>query len=182
MTVVQHAKATAAVAHATSPPAVAHASHLRAGLYCGVLLLFCAICVAVQWYSCRLRRRNDDESMPLLARAESPREECETDGVAAIGTPARDFVRLSALPPSIFRHEEDQRRCLACGEAGKCVALRPCGHIVLCRACSDYVYTCPHCGQYISGVGLRSLPEPGVQTGRCQEQLQFTSDGNRPHY
>ena len=35
----------------------------------------------------------------------------------------------------------------------RCVALRPCGHEVLCRNCADFVYTCPHCRQYISAVG-----------------------------
>ena len=125
-----------------------------------VVLCF-GLCCIVQLMSCRLRGKSKaDEDLPLLARPESPRQDNnDTDGIATIGTPARDFVRLSSLPPSIFRVEEDQRRCLACGEAGKCVSLRPCGHIVLCRACSDYVYTCPRCGQYISGVGLRALPE-----------------------
>jgi hypothetical protein len=41
---------------------------------------------------------------------------------------------------------------MACGDLGVCVALQPCGHEVLCRSCSDYVYTCPQCRQYITSV------------------------------
>jgi hypothetical protein len=134
-------------------------------LSCAVLFLCLGVCCIVQLMSCRYNRKQNGEDMPLLARSDSPVDRGD-DGIAHIGTPARDFVRLSSLPPSIFRHDEDQRRCLACGEAGKCVALRPCGHVVLCRACSDFVYTCPHCGQYISGVGLRRSDDPG---GRHQD-------------
>ena len=135
-------------------------------LSAAAIVLGFGLCCVVQLMSCRLKGKSQgDEDLPLLARADSPRHDCDTDCIATIGTPSRDFVRLSSLPPSIFRAEEDQRRCLACGEAGKCVSLRPCGHVVLCRACSDYVYTCPHCGQYISGVGLRALPEPDIKDG-----------------
>ncbi|KAL1521131.1 hypothetical protein AB1Y20_022685 [Prymnesium parvum] len=145
--------------HHLSPLGVSSQLLLSAAL----LLVGVLICCIIQVMSCRMRRKSHrDEDLPLLARDDSPRHECDSDGFATIGTPARDFVRLSSLPPAIFRAEEDQRRCLACGEAGKCVSLRPCGHIVLCRACSDYVYTCPNpnCGKYITGVGLCALPNP----------------------
>ena len=87
--------------------------------------------------------------------------------VASIGSPARDFVRLSSLPPATLRSDERGRRCMACDAPGDCVALRPCGHRVLCRKCSDFVHACPHCGQYISGVShvpnaSRSRAPPGL--------------------
>ena len=127
-----------------------------------VLLLFCCtICLVAQHRAHRRRRHDDGEDAPLLQRPDvstpsrNPQQHVD---VASIGTPARDFVRLSSLPASIFRFDEYGRRCMACNESGECVALRPCGHVVLCRACSDFVYTCPQCSQYISGV----QPAPAV--------------------
>lgn len=134
----------------------------------GAILVAVAVvaCCAVKLICCRRRRKSGgDEDVPLLGRADSPRHGRDTDDIATIGTPPRDFVRISSLPPSIFRVDRDQRRCLACGEAGKCVALRPCGHVVLCRPCSDYVYTCPNplCGKYITGVGSQDSFETAVE-------------------
>ena len=118
-----------------------------------------------------------EEKQPLLEVAEPQRDgQWGSDGIAAIGTPARDFVRISSLPASIFRSEEENRRCMACGETGKCVTLRPCGHVVLCRACSDFVYTCPHCGQYISGVNARNASE-GSQPGSGSSSFRGTARG-----
>ena len=119
------------------------------------LLLCCVVCCSLQFYTWRVRRKKLEER-PLLA-APSPPTDWEADGgVVQIGIPAREFVRLSSLPHSAGQRDAD--RCLACGEVGRCVALRPCGHVVLCRSCSDYVCTCPRCSQYITGVGLRPLP------------------------
>lgn len=125
----------------------------------GVLLFVgITICCGIGYFIRHFRRQPQHAEREPLLPVPDPRLSRPADGVAAIGTPARDFVRLSSLPASVFRSEEDRRRCLACGETGKCVALRPCGHAVLCRECSDFVYTCPHCGQYISGVALPGEP------------------------
>ena len=31
---------------------------------------------------------------------------------------------------------------------------RRCGHVLLCRPCSDFVCACPKCGAHVAGVGL----------------------------
>ena len=142
---------------ATDPRDVPGNVFLGIGFGLGVTLCLCCI---MRLLVARQRRRHAERQPLLNSVAEPVREASQWsgEGIAAIGTPARDFVRLSSLPASIFRPEEADRRCMACGETGKCVALRPCGHIVLCRSCSDFVYTCPQCGQYISGVsGVPSI-------------------------
>jgi hypothetical protein len=126
---------------------------------CLILLGCCSVCFVAQLRAYQ-RRRRDEERAPLIdpshEQYNSPGECGGARGrgadMAAIGTPARDFVRLSSLPSSALRADEQGRRCMACSAENECVALRPCGHVVLCRACSDFVYTCPHCGQYISGI------------------------------
>ena len=132
-----------------------------------LLLCFLALVVLVSAAAYALRRRarhhsqrHHEEAAPLLSDSECGSGSHIRGGgsgsgggdVAAIGTPARDFVRLSSLPPSALHSGGRERRCMACNETGECVELRPCGHSVLCRNCSDFVYTCPHCGTYISGV------------------------------
>ena len=115
-----------------------------------------------------------EDREPLLSPAHDPhspaggansRGRGQHGDMAAIGTPARDFVRLSSLPSAALRVDEHGRRCMACGAENECVALRPCGHAVLCRACSDFVYTCPHCGQYISGIVSKPDEERGDGEG-----------------
>ena len=81
-------------------------------------------------------------------------KEWDTGGIVRVGIPARDFVRISSVPTD---DDPSRRKCVACGEVGMCISLRPCGHVVLCRACSDFVCTCPKCGQHVAGVGLRSV-------------------------
>ena len=133
-----------------------------------ILLLCCTLCLGMQIRAARRRKREEEEQLPLLSperddsrgsgsRGGSGGTHTRSD-VAAIGTPARDFVRLSSLPATVFNSED--RRCMACSQTGEIVALRPCGHEVLCRTCSDFVYTCPHCGQYISGVVAGPNQEP----------------------
>lgn len=125
-----------------------------------LLLIFLVVCLR----SRRRQKRREEEQLPLLDGEEAEAAHGCSRGVpsnyscgdvAAIGTPARDFVRLSSLPASVFKSSDEGRRCMACSQAGECVALRPCGHAVLCRACSDFVYTCPYCGQYISGIAAK---------------------------
>jgi len=74
-------------------------------------------------------RHSDEASQPLLrAVAHAADDSWEEDGgVVRIGVPARDFVRLSAVPQSPADRRDDlaKRRCVACGEVGRCVALRP---------------------------------------------------------
>ena len=98
-----------------------------------------------------VRRRQEEhhEQEPLLAEGVGRHGGDGRADLATIGTPARDFVRLSSLP-TIFQLNDN--RCRACGVVGDCVALRPCGHAVLCWPCSDFVFECPQCGQYISGI------------------------------
>jgi hypothetical protein len=124
----------------------------------GMLLLVgcCCVCCLLQSRMQR-RRRDEHEDEPLLQDGLTSSGAISVNrsrqDVASIGTPARDFVRLSSLPAAIFQLNEN--RCRACGQGGECVALRPCGHAVLCRPCSDFVFECPHCGQYISGVSIQ---------------------------
>lgn len=132
---------------------------------CLILLGCCSVCVVAQLRAFQRRRQSEEDRAPLLDPAHDPygTPPASNGGtargrgadMAAIGTPARDFVRLSSLPSSALRMDEHGRRCMACSVENECVALRPCGHVVLCRACSDFVYTCPHCGQYISGIEKR---------------------------
>ena len=130
---------------------------------CFILLGCCSVCVVAQLRAYQRRRREEEDRTPLLDPVHDPYGTPPSVGatrgrgadMAAIGTPARDFVRLSSLPSSALRVNELGRRCMACSAENECVALRPCGHVVLCRACSDFVYTCPHCGQYISGIEKR---------------------------
>jgi hypothetical protein len=104
---------------------------------------------------CRGRQR-DEAKQPLLRpdRAAGAAE-WDSGGVVRIGIPARDFVRIKSAPQAC--DDPSRRKCVACGEVGMCISLRPCGCVVLCRACSDFVCTCPRCGAHISGVGLRSV-------------------------
>ena len=151
---------TAAAPHGASSSTL---STLLLLVACLILLGCCSVCVVAQL---RRRRRHAEEEdrAPLLAPTHDLYGPGAGSGgtargrgadMAAIGTPARDFVRLSSLPPSAMRVDEYGRRCMACNAENECVALRPCGHAVLCRACSDFVYTCPHCGGYISGIENR---------------------------
>lgn len=127
---------------------------------CIILLGCCSVCMVAQLRAYQRRRRSEEDRVPLLDPAHDPYASPSRNGasrgrgadMAAIGTPARDFVRLSSLPSSALRVDEHGRRCMACSVENECVALRPCGHVVLCRSCSDFVYTCPHCGGYISGI------------------------------
>lgn len=165
------------MATGTTTPAVLSASAVpvwqNALLLCGafLIILFIVLCVVATFRS-RRRQRREEEHLPLLndeLETDSERFGCGSSStinnrsrqdMAAIGTPARDFVRLSSLPASVFKDSDDGRRCMACSQPGDCVALRPCGHAVLCRACSDFVYTCPYCGQYISGVAQPAPKDP----------------------
>ena len=129
-----------------------------------LLLFFCGLCVFARRRAAE-RRGGGEEREPLIDREPFAVRDngsgCSSrnrgSDVAAIGTPARDFVRLSSLPDAL--NGDERQRCLACGTLGECVTLRPCGHVVLCQACSDFAYTCPHCGQYISGAFLSSQHE-----------------------
>ena len=136
---------------------------------CLILLGCCAVCLVGQLRAYRRRAHHGDEDRaPLLDPSHDPysspegksreRQSRQAD-MASIGTPARDFVRLSSLPSSALRMDEHGRRCMACNAENECVALRPCGHAVLCRPCSDFVYTCPHCGGYISGIIFKPKTE-----------------------
>ena len=67
----------------------------------------CCICI-VQWRTLRRRRGEDGESEqePLLSNTLSSsnvRHRQQSSDIASIGTPARDFVRLSALPAAVFQ-------------------------------------------------------------------------------
>lgn len=67
----------------------------------------CCICI-VQWRTLRRRRGEDGESEqePLLSNTPSSsnvRHRQQSSDIASIGTPARDFVRLSALPAAVFQ-------------------------------------------------------------------------------
>lgn len=165
------AAANAAVsAAATAADAItSSASFPKTLLVCGISLLL-VLCVLGLRATVRSRRRRlDEEAAPLLKPRYSTGSSNIRAGsdVASIGSPARDFVRLSSLPPATLRSDERGRRCMACDAPGDCVALRPCGHRVLCRKCSDFVHACPHCGQYISGVShvpnaSRSRAPPGL--------------------
>lgn len=137
---------------------------------CLILLGCCSVCLVAQLRAYQRRRAHyvDEDRAPLLDPAHDPYGSPERGSKAAssrhadmasIGTPARDFVRLSSLPSSALRMDEHGRRCMACSAENECVALRPCGHAVLCRACSDFVYTCPHCGGYISGIIFKPKSE-----------------------
>ena len=159
---------TAAAPHGASSSTL---STLLLLVACLILLGCCSVCVVAQL---RRRRRHAEEEdrAPLLAPTHDLYGPGAGSGgtargrgadMAAIGTPARDFVRLSSLPPSAMRVDEYGRRCMACNAENECVALRPCGHAVLCRACSDFVYTCPHCGGYISGIENRKDVRRGVE-------------------
>ena len=152
---------------ATELEALTHAQPIMPSYITGpttvlvISVLGCLYGAALIYQRLNARRLKKEEEEPLLPTGkQSIDHDRWGDGIVTIGSPAREFVRLSSLPASVLRSEEDQRPCLACHATGKCVALRPCGHVVLCRSCSDFVYTCPTCGQYISGVGLRELPEP----------------------
>jgi len=133
-----------------------------------LLLFFCGLCVFARRRAAE--RRGGEEREPLIDRepfaVRDGTSSCSSrnrgSDVAAIGTPARDFVRLSSLPDAL--NGDERQRCLACGTLGECVTLRPCGHVALCQACSDFAYTCPHCGQYISGAFLSSQHE-GMPSG-----------------
>ena len=149
----------------SSPPVHSAGSPLTLFVACLILLGCCSVCVVAQLRAYQRRRLRGEENEPLLDPAYDPYG-TPANGVrgrgadmAAIGTPARDFVRLSSLPSSALRVDEHGRRCMACSAENGCVALRPCGHVVLCRACSDFVYTCPHCGQYISGIVFKPKTE-----------------------
>ena len=150
-------------------------------LLCASIIFFltCTICLYAQLRASRQRRQAAEEQIPLLdpeydgsghSRGGGGSNGRSIGEVAAIGTPARDFVRLSSLPASVFRSDGDSQRCMACSQAGECVALRPCGHAVLCRACSDFVYTCPHCGQYISGIA--SVPAADAKPAKADRHAQ----------
>ena len=146
-----------------STPSTSSALDRQQGtLLCGVAILsmLCCLCCIVQYRAVRRRQEQYDEQEPLLADGGGSSRhggDNRTD-LATIGTPARDFVRLSSLPTGIFQLNEN--RCRSCGVVGECVALRPCGHMVLCWPCSDFVFECPHCGQYISGI---HIPPQGLK-------------------
>jgi hypothetical protein len=141
----------AAVAEAAAPAGVHTPTSATTGVLLLLLLFSCCVCFVLQYR--QLRKRREREGEPLLAGGggapSTPNGRMRQD-VAQIGTPARDFVRLSSLPAAVFQLSDS--RCRACGQAGECVAFRPCGHAVLCRACSEFVFECPHCGQGVSGV------------------------------
>ena len=67
---------------------------------------------------------------PEVARRETSRERVERRG-------RRGGVRAA-------RSREELRRGVA----------RRCGHVLLCRPCSDFVCACPKCGAHVAGVGL----------------------------
>ena len=140
----------AATAASGSSSPMSGSAQLLGGL---LLLIAClGVCCLLQ-YRRSSRKRDENETEPLISRGHPPAPSgAVRQDVATIGSPARDFVRLSSLPAAIFQPNEN--RCRACGQAGECVALRPCGHMVLCRPCSDFVCECPHCGQYVSGVAF----------------------------
>lgn len=143
------------------------------------LLLACCCCICILQFRALRRRRDDTESEPLLAEQQgyaSPSGGVrQRHDVASIGTPARDFVRLSSLPAAVFQPSEN--RCRACGQAGECVALRPCGHAVLCRPCSDFVFECPQCGQYISGIAFQNVLPPASTDG--MQNMDYRVDDQR---
>ena len=118
----------------------------------GLLIIAACVGCCLLQYRAMKQRRSEMENEPLLSDPRTPNGASRRNDVATIGTPARDFVRLSSLPAAIFQSNEN--RCRACGNVGECVALRPCGHAVLCRPCSDFVFECPACGQYISGISF----------------------------
>jgi len=92
----------------------------------GFAALSCCVLAACRSFR---GRHSDESSQPLLrAVAHAADDSWEEDGgVVRIGVPARDFVRLSAVPQSPADRRDDlaKRRCVACGEVGRCVALRP---------------------------------------------------------
>ena len=166
----QGSKATVAAAAASSAGkelAAASQQQQHVVLLLGVFVLtVCCCCICIMQYRSVKRRREDHESEPLLSDAPSPSmgvRHRERHDVASIGTPARDFVRLSSLPAAVFQPSDT--RCRACGQADECVALRPCGHAVLCRPCSDFVFECPQCGQYISGISFHNVMSDSVHGG-----------------
>ena len=166
-----HAARVATVSAASSASTSSPLGTIALFLACIVLFGCCCVCALLQVRAYQ-RRRHEEERQPLIEPQYDPYgspaggSRGRGADMAAIGTPARDFVRLSSLPPSALRMDEHGRRCMACSAENECVALRPCGHVVLCRACSDFVYTCPFCGQYISGISTRPNP-PGGANGNA---------------
>lgn len=63
-------------------------------------------------------------------------------------------ARIVEAPPpkaEAEAREDGERPCSVCLEAAVEVALRPCGHAVLCRECAKAVSTCPVCRAGVRG-------------------------------
>ena len=88
-----------------------------------VILICCCACFMFQYRAIR-KRQAAHENEPLLAEGHSSAAAAPTtpsargrQDVASIGTPARDFVRLSSLPAAIFELNENRCRASACNQA-----------------------------------------------------------------
>ena len=92
------------------------------------------------------------ESRPAAVR--NPAPPSHESRPAAVSTP-QPSSRETALATSLGGDSTDASNlCIICCDAQKCIAIIPCGHVVMCQACFDN-YTnlnktnCPMCNQRI---------------------------------